>query len=353
MTKRIEYIDALRGFTMILVVAVHIYSLCFMQGNVEEYDLSYNNFFGLFRMPLFFFISGFVFYKSNRLWNLASLNKFFKDKIRVQLFSTSIFFLLFCFLFQRNIQNSLIDSQKAGYWFTLVLFIYFSFYISIDKFICWIGKVMPFNNFTIITTLLIGILLCFSINNGLLLNILPPHATSLLSVSKWQYFLHFSFGCAAHKYYSYFIKWQEYKFIKDGILLLFTLVAICIFYQNNNGDIIMSNTILKLCTSLLGIVIVMFLFKENESYLQNSTRLGKTLQYIGKRTLDIYFLHYFFLPYNLSKIGIWLRTHPNPLLEFFASTVLASIVIICCLIVSRVIHSGSILTFLLLGGKRK
>ena len=96
MTKRIEYIDALRGFTMILVVAVHIYSLCFMQGNVEEYDLSYNNFFGLFRMPLFFFISGFVFYKSNRLWNLASLNKFFKDKIRVQLFSTSIFFLLFC-----------------------------------------------------------------------------------------------------------------------------------------------------------------------------------------------------------------------------------------------------------------
>ena len=105
-SKRIEYIDALRGFTMILVVSVHIYSLCFMQGNAKEYDLSYNNFFGLFRMPLFYFISGFVFYKIDKIWDYNTLKKFISSKIRVQLFSTLVFFLLFNFLFQNRILQS-------------------------------------------------------------------------------------------------------------------------------------------------------------------------------------------------------------------------------------------------------
>ncbi len=353
MTKRIEYIDALRGFTMILVVSVHIYSLCFMQGNVEEYDLSFNNFFGLFRMPLFFFISGFVFYKYNRLWDIATLKIFFKDKIRVQLFSTFFFFLLFCFLFQKNIHYSMIDSQKAGYWFTFVLFIYFMFYILIDKLVCWIGKQKPFNTTTIILTLLVGLLLFFFINNGTLLHIMSPHVTSFLAVNKWQYFLFFSFGCAVHKYFSYFLKWQDYKYVKDVLLLVFASAAICIFYQNNVTTIIISNTILKLFSASLGIVLIMFFFRENENHMLNTTILGKVLQYIGKRTLDIYFLHYFFLPYNLSIIGNWFNSNPNPLLEFCASLLLASIVIFCCLIVSRMIHSCSMLTFLLFGGKRK
>ena len=37
MTKRIEYIDALRGFTMLLVVTGHIYSMCFMHELFKEY----------------------------------------------------------------------------------------------------------------------------------------------------------------------------------------------------------------------------------------------------------------------------------------------------------------------------
>ena len=93
------------------------------------------------------------------------------------------------------------------------------------------------------------------------------------------------------------------------------------------------------------------LFKENERHFLSSTRLGNCLQYIGKHTLDIYFIHYFFLPYNMSFVGQWLLKYPNPILEFFISVTLASIVISVCLIVSRIIRISPLLTYLLLGGK--
>ena len=61
--KRIEYIDAMRGFTMVLVVLTHVSS--FGLGMYGSDTFSYSKIFAEFRMPLFFFVSGFVLYKSN------------------------------------------------------------------------------------------------------------------------------------------------------------------------------------------------------------------------------------------------------------------------------------------------
>jgi fucose 4-O-acetylase-like acetyltransferase len=351
-TKRIEYIDALRGFTMILVVAVHVYSLCFMHGSANEFDLSYNNFFGLFRMPLFYFISGFVFYKLDRYWDYATLKHFISSKVRVQLFSTLVFFFLFCWLYQKDIYHSLFDTQKAGYWFTFILFVYFILYIVIDKTVCWITKKGTFNKYTIITSFIVGLLLYYFINNGLLLNILSPQITTLSSFAKWQYFLFFSFGCYIHKYYESFLTFQDIKYVKGGIILLFVCSTIFIFYQNQT-DILIHNYILKLFSSLSGITLVMFLFKDNEKHISNFTKIGSCLQFIGKHTLDIYLIHYFFLPYNMSFIGKWLGENPNYLLEFSMSLTLALLVIVCCLLVSKIIRLSPILAYYLLGQKCK
>lgn len=184
--KRIEYIDAIRGFTMLLVVSVHIYCYCFMQGSVNEYDLNFNNFFGLFRMPLFFFISGFVFYKTDRYWNFKTIKEFITSKIRVQLISTFLFLLMFCVLYQKGIYNALFDNQKAGYWFTYILFAYFILYIAIDKTICWIGQKKSFNNQTIIVSFVVGLIIYYITNNDdILLRILTIKTATLLSVIKW------------------------------------------------------------------------------------------------------------------------------------------------------------------------
>lgn len=351
-TKRIEYIDALRGFTMLLVVSVHIYSLCYMQGNYKEYGLSYHNFFGLFRMPLFYFISGFVFYKFDRYWDFATIKKFISSKVRVQLFSTLVFFILFCWMYQRGIKYSLFGTLKAGYWFTYVLFVYFVLYIGIDKTICRIGRKKAFSNCTIITSFIVGFIIYYITNNDdILLKIFTIKTATLLSVIKWQYFIFFSFGCFIHKYYDDFLKFQKTNYVRGGMLLIFVCCTIYIFYQNYN-EIVIHNYILRLIIALLGIVFIMILFKENENHFTSSTKIGNCLQYIGKHTLDIYFIHYFFLPYNLSFVGRWLETNPNPLLEFCISMILALIVIACCLIVSKIIRLSPTLAYLLLGTKR-
>jgi fucose 4-O-acetylase-like acetyltransferase len=55
--ERIQYIDALRGFTMLLVVFAHVETFSFQY---MENATFLGEFFKLFRMPLFFFISGFI-----------------------------------------------------------------------------------------------------------------------------------------------------------------------------------------------------------------------------------------------------------------------------------------------------
>ena len=59
---RMEWLDAMRGFTMILVVAYHVSIFSLGQNITQSTALS---FFVMFRMPIFFFVSGFLAYSSN------------------------------------------------------------------------------------------------------------------------------------------------------------------------------------------------------------------------------------------------------------------------------------------------
>ena len=91
-TSRIEYIDAMRGFTMILVVLHHVSLMAFGRNSViDEWLME-------FRMPLFFFVSGFVLYKSTRIWNLKECFSFLKRKIGVQILSPLVFFCIYIYI---------------------------------------------------------------------------------------------------------------------------------------------------------------------------------------------------------------------------------------------------------------
>ena len=74
--KRIGYIDALRGFTMLLVVFAHVELFC-LDIHMEESLIG--SIFITFRMPMFFFISGFIAYKAIN-WDVAYYLKMLKKK---------------------------------------------------------------------------------------------------------------------------------------------------------------------------------------------------------------------------------------------------------------------------------
>ena len=120
--QRLEWLDAMRGFTMILVVANHVGAMAFEIPRGVSTSLQ---FLVLFRMPLFFFVSGFLAYKASQVWNLATFGQLVGKKLRVQIIPTVVFFLLAAMLLT---PDWLSLPTKGGYWFTIVLLYMFLVY---------------------------------------------------------------------------------------------------------------------------------------------------------------------------------------------------------------------------------
>ena len=83
--KRIAYIDAMRGFTMILVVYAHVCYFC-LDGPL----MGFNRIFYLFRLPCFFMISGWLFEPVAK----RPFREVIRHSARVHLLPTCLFLLL-------------------------------------------------------------------------------------------------------------------------------------------------------------------------------------------------------------------------------------------------------------------
>ena len=75
------------------------------------------------------------------------------------------------------------------------------------------------------------------------------------------------------------------------------------------------------------------------------------LQYVGKRTLDIYLLHYFFLPRFLMEYAPQLQVYDSRFLEFVVIMTLSIIILLFCLITSYIIRLSPFLGHYLFGVK--
>lgn len=125
---------------MLLVVCSHIE--LFMVGKP---NFSINELFGEFRMPLFFFVSGFVFYKRNFHFGVNEVKILLREKIFVQVLSPLVFLLLFCQIKNIDFCHSLLTAAKSGYWFTFVLLEFPLIYLF-NKYLPWcIGKTFTRN----------------------------------------------------------------------------------------------------------------------------------------------------------------------------------------------------------------
>ena len=129
--ERIKYIDALRGFTMLLVVFCHVESIGF---RINPYDSVVGNILVSFRMPMFFFISGYIAYKSTIIWDKETYGRNMRKKAMVQLIPTFFFFSLFTLSHHGNPVSSFLNGGLGGYWFTLVLFEMFVLYYTLSFF---------------------------------------------------------------------------------------------------------------------------------------------------------------------------------------------------------------------------
>jgi fucose 4-O-acetylase-like acetyltransferase len=91
-------------------------------------------------------------------------------------------------------------------------------------------------------------------------------------------------------------------------------------------------------------------FRLSASWFQK-IHLSKPLQYVGTRTLDIYLLHFFFLPRFLMPYADQLKAYDSHALEFLVIMGVSLIVLALTLLASYIIRLSPFLGHYLFGVK--
>ena len=350
---RLGWLDALRGFTMILVVTNHVALKSF--GMQIRWSAALQ-FFLLFRMPLFFFISGYLAYKASRVWNAHTLGELSLKKLRVQIIPTVVFFLLFLAMvpstpFVHNLNEALASSMKAGYWFTLVLlYMLLTFYVF-----SYIESKLHIRSWIPITLLFLVSLAFFETCY------LPRYFSWALGykgqpneflnysslVEMFRYFPFFLYGAIVHRY------WQQAQRLMDArwfFPVVTALAIVCTLDVIKWHTLRMEWTAIPHTLAMFLLLSMVFMFFRHYHEFFEQTRFGTGLQFIGRRTLDIYLLHYFFLP-KLPMVGqfFYLHRHNNFILDTTASLAVALLVVAFCVITSQLLRVSPFLKKYLFG----
>jgi len=340
--NRIEYIDALRGMAMILVVYFHIAAYGF-----GSYELGYNDIIERFRMPTFFFISGWLFYKVGRVWDRQSISSMIRKKFMVQIIPTVVFMLLYLIMFNL-LDISSFGSDKKGYWFTFVLFEYFVIYILAEALLnrqdTTKGEMRVFAAIVILSAAAFYYAKYYSRyaeELGQWKDIL-----GFFSFVKIRHIIFFWFGTFVRRHFERFIQFTDNRYITALLIILFTVIIV--------WPVILSMPYIEYLAYLVagfsGTIICFTFFRIHQEHFTQKTWYGRYLQLIGRHTLDIYLIHYFVLPYDLVQPDVWLQYHHNTLFVPLA-LVLALWVVFVSLLISSILRVSPLLAKYLFGSK--
>ncbi len=343
---RMEWLDALRGFTMILVVAYHIALIGFS----EQHNLSSSmRFLVLFRMPLFFFVSGFLAYKAGLVWNGATLRTLMIKKIRVQTVPTVVFFLLAAAIlggyFDRTTLKWLEMPTKGGYWFTIALLYMFIVYYLFCYVEGWLKKVAPkMPSWLPISVLFVISLVfydtCYQPKHFAWAQGYKGAPNDFINYSSlgqmFLYFPYFIFGNVVRRY------WDKAQRVMDSKWFFPALFCVALYAWLDSQKwhwLRLTWAVMPLTLARFSLLTIVFMyFRCYQQYFTQRTIIGASLQYIGRRTLDIYLIHYFFMP-NLPTIGMYFNQHRhNFAIDTTLSVLIALIVIGFSIITSNILR---------------
>lgn len=340
--KRIGYVDAIRGLTMLLVVYCHVEYYC--------YDISFVHticgmLFVHFRMPMFFFISGFIAYKAVE-WTSEHYGKMMKKKAIVQIIPTVFFFYLLNCACKGKPLDTFFVKGPGGYWFTLVLFYMFTIYYTtmyVTK------RCKGYVSDITLVVIAIGGAVAYGIGvrqGDPTLGIHPLLCFDQLS----RYFEFFAAGILCRKYFNSFERIISHDVTKTILLLGFVGCSIIAWHHHLDKKSLMIMLNYEYLVRYMGLFLVFMLFHHYRLYFDSEHWLAETMRLVGRHTLDIYVLHYFLLP-KMPMLRSWAFHNDMVILEMTVTILLSILIIALCLLLSRIIRSSNFLGHYLLGAK--
>lgn len=232
-----------------------------------------------------------------------------------------------------TLKEALFMSSKSGYWFTFVLLEYYVLYIILEQ--------IPLRRrVKDVFHILVGVGAMLACKG--LPHILPELTSSdiwnLLSLSNSRYFMYFIFGVQAHKHFPRFE-----RFIEHDVVIITCIVSMFVLNMLGKGLIVLG---------IPGVLLVFAFFRRYQHCFTKERRLGRTMQYVGRHTLDIYLLHYFFLP--TAGITIYKQYfYQSAVLQLVCMLICSAVVIGLCLLVSNVLRLSPFIAHYCFGAKRE
>lgn len=344
MKERLNWIDALRGLTMVSVVMVHVLVSGF---GIKPDNSALAILRGTFTLPLFFFVSGFFLFRPLGAWTRERVNGALKVRGTALLCGTVVFSTLYFVVMRRPDPLSwLPDGNFVEYWYTISLFQIFIWYlvaVGISRLTA--GPPVFWN--------LISLGFCASL-------LLPytPYGEKYwcywwLNEKTALYFQFFALGMAVRRFERPFFRFLE----RPRILTLLICGDIGSLlggwtYATYWGETYpVAITIFRETLSrYFGILLIIRIFYASRQWFDGDTWLLRKWLLIGRRTLDIYFLHYFLIP-RMRWVGPYLMRGNTFVPEFIAAAIVSLVILALILPLSRLLRGAPLLR-LLLGAKQ-
>lgn len=320
--SRIVYIDQLKGISMFLVVLGHViwFSLDMPESLLLKLIAS-------FHVPTFMFLAGYMAYKPTQTnWIF-----YFVKKIRTLLFPFIFIGSLYTLCQHESLINDLLlGKMKNGYWFIFVLFEIFILFAPFS----YISQKINKSPKLFIDIIIFGIA-SLTVQSIFIFHILPDSISNFfmwnIVTKNFQLFL---LGYLFHKYY------KLDKILQVDYIFTFSLIMFIIFFILRDRYYMLSN----LLCAIFGTFCAVSLCRRYTETLP----LGKVWSYIGKLSLDIYVLHYFFI-INIAQLQFLFISNQNMSLLILISMLSTALIIFLSIFVSKIISSSSILNYLILG----
>lgn len=326
MKQRIDYIDRMKGLAIFLVVMGHVYGMVFAQSDDVAYRVISS-----FHMPLFMFLSGLVACSGivAPYWGIGKLSK----KLKGLLLPLIVFGMCFTTTISKDFLTSLIgfleSPNKNGYWYLMTLAV---FYVSLSLY-----------RLNVKQKWYIDVALAIAIWGGMF-------ALWKYTAQTKDYFCMLNCG----NFYPFFIlgvMTTKYNLLdkmhKANWLFSLCIVAYAFLFCVDMPfhALVSLNKHIFLPFCMVYIVVTLFVGRHGAmSYGE------KILDFVGKRTLDIYVIHYFFIKMiHLKYLGINWEVTDNSLLMFIVAVGLSVVITALSIGVGYILHKGKIIEKIVYG----
>ena len=342
--KRLRYIDAMRGLAILLVVFSHVTNAYVKMPITNPSFAGVYYMMTMFRMPLFFFVSGFFAFRMADRWTWPTVRRVMSRKFQAQIIGLAVFSFLFGALMKGWRFQFLWTSNP--YWFTISLFEMFVIYLSTALIVRKTRSDIP-----LCVLLAVSFVAPFVFNyftEGLKL---PRWTVALQTWHTLNYWPYFMMGIFARRFEAFTWKMTDNQYFKA--LMIVGFFALVLFYgcrhkYSLEWDFVMT------AMRFTGLMTLLVSFRSYRGWFDKATPVGNCMSFVGSRTLDIYYLHYFFIP-DMSLLKGFLSTGPgNNILAMLAIGLsVSSLVIALCLLVSATLRSSPFLSSWLFGANAK